>query len=178
MIVVASSSSTAEAAPSALPPVPAEDLVQYGPQRTILKRIAEAIKPFAPAERSREHIPRRIMGDMKTEMMAAEGRSHALESELSEAADVFRAREKWWVQGLLKLQYAVGTERSRVEQLAQNAKSEFQGRLSTLEGSVNRSQREVRASEQSVQQYHQNLLELESFTQQLQEDGSAYVGNA
>ena len=172
MIVMASSSSTAEAAPPALPPAPAEEMVQYGPQRTVLKRIMEVVTPFAPAERPREHLPRRILGEMKTEVLAAERRSHALESELSEAVEVFRARDKWWMQGLLELQDAVGTERSRFEQLAQNAESEFQSRLSTLEGSVNRSQREVRASEQSIQQYHQNLLELESFTQQLQEDES------
>ena len=124
MIIMATSSSSAEAAPPALPPLPVSDLMQYGPQRAVQTRLAEAMQPFAPAgERPRESNPRRIMGEMKTEMIAAERRSHALESELSEAVYIFRARETWWRQGLLEFQDAVGTERSRFEQLAQTAES-------------------------------------------------------
>ena len=83
--------------------------MQYGPQRAIQRRISEALQPFAPAgERPRESNPRRIMGEMKTEMIAEERISHALESELSEAVDIFRARETWWIHGPLELQEAGG----------------------------------------------------------------------
>ena len=121
MIIVATSSSSAEAAPPALPPLPVSDIMQYGPQRAVQRRISEAMQPFAPAERSRESNPRRIFGEMKTEMEEAERRSHALESELGEAVGFFRAREAWWVHNLQELQEYVGGERSRFEHLAQTA---------------------------------------------------------
>ena len=137
MIFMASSTAPAEAASPAQPLLPVEDVTQYGPQRTIQRRLLEALQPFTPAERSRESNltpaersresnPRRIMGEMKSEMLAAERRSHSLESELSEAVDIFRGRETWWRQSLLELQEAVGTERSRFEQLALTAEAEFE----------------------------------------------------
>ena len=97
--------------------------MQYGPQRAIQTRISEVLQPFAPAERTRESNPRRIFGEMKTEMEEAERRSNALESELGEAVVFFRAREAWWVYNLQELQEYVGGERSRFEQLAQTAMS-------------------------------------------------------
>ena len=102
IIMASSSSSAAEKDPSlragqpALPPIPVTEIMQYGPQRAVQRRISEAMQPFAPAERSRESNPRRIFGEMKTDMEEAESRSNALESELGEAVGSFRAREAWW----------------------------------------------------------------------------------
>ena len=50
--------------------------------------------------------------------------------------------------------------------------------MSTLEGTVSRSHCAVLASEQSIQQYQQNLLTQESYTQRLQEDGASFVGQS
>ena len=130
MLVMATSTSfAAEREPSlragqpAPSNLPVQDVMQYGPQRAIQKRISEALQPFATAERTRESNPRRIFGEMKTEMEEAERRSNALESELGEAVVFFRAREAWWVQNLQELHDDAGSDRSRFEQLAQTAVS-------------------------------------------------------
>ena len=100
MLVMATSTSfAAEREPSlragqpAPSNLPVQDAMQYGPQRAIQRRISEVLQPFAVAERTRESNPRRIFGEMKTEMELAERRSNALESELGEACVFFRARE-------------------------------------------------------------------------------------
>ena len=185
MLVMATSTSfSAEREPSlragqpAPSNLPAQDIMQYGPQRVIQKRISEALQPFATAERSRESNPRRIFGEMKMEMEQAEQRSNALESEIGEALIFFRAREAWWTQNLQELHEDAGSDRSRFEQLASTAVSEFRERMTALEDTASRSHGTVLASEQSIQQYQQNLLTLESYTQRLQEEGASLVGQS
>ena len=129
MLVMATSTSFAaerEPSPRAGQPAPStlpvQDVLQYGPQRAIQRRISEALQPSAPAgERPRESNPRRYMGEMKTDVEAAERISHALESEIGEAVEFCRAREAWRIHNLQELQEVVGGEISRFEHVAQTA---------------------------------------------------------
>ena len=120
------------------------------------------LQPFTQTDVLRGRNPRRILGEVFTEMMAAERRSHAYNDELNEAVEVFRAREAWWRHGLLELQETVGTERAQFEELAQTADTENRSRVIMLEDSVGRSQQQLRISEQNIRQYQQNLQTLES----------------
>ena len=132
----------AESSQPAQPQAPAVgvEVVQYGPKRSALRpvqrRQVEAVRPFASVDRPRENNPRRIFGEMQSEMLAAERRSFALESELSEAVDIFQQRENWWKERLLKLREdigeAIGSERYRFVQLEHSAEAEFRNNLIVL----------------------------------------------
>ena len=179
MVVVASSNSPSESAPQAThEPEPSEELAQYRPQRTLRRSLQDMLQPFTQTDVLRERNPRRLMGEALAEMMAAERRSHAYYDELNEAVEVFRARETWWRRGLLELQETVGTERAQFEELAQAADTEYRNRVTLLENSVNGSQRQLQASEQSVRQYQQNLNVLENVTQQMHDNSHALAGRA
>ena len=119
MVMVASSSSPSDPAPQASQePTPSEELTQYRPQRTLRRSLQDMLQPFTQSDVLRERNPRRFLGEVFTEMMAAERRSHAYNDELNEAVEIFRAREAWWRRGLHELQETVGTERAQFEELA------------------------------------------------------------
>ena len=179
MVMVAQSNSPSETALRlSQDPAASEEITQYRPQRTQRRSLQDILQPFSQTDVQRERNPRRLLGEILTEMMAAERRSHAYNDELNEAVEVFRAREAWWRRGLLELQETVGTERAQFEELAQTADTEYRTRVNLLEASVNGSQRQLQMSEQSVQHYQQNLQMLESVTQQLHDNRHALAGQA